>query len=78
MKLSIYDATKTVCGGNRNFQSHGEIESMHEFEFCRGYHKEICLYDILLHYIEYSTMPKQAELKINTIGEVSVCFLLSL
>ena len=33
MKLSIYDATKTVCGGNRNFQSHGEIESMHEFEF---------------------------------------------
>ena len=30
--------------------------------------------DILLYYIEYSTMPKQAELKINTIGEVSVCF----
>ena len=29
--------------------------------------------DILLYYIEYSTMPKQAELKINTIGEVSVC-----
>ena len=74
MKLSIYDATKTVCGGNRNFQSSGEIESAHEFEFCRGYHKEIYLYDILLHYIEYSTMPKQAELKINTIGEVSVCF----
>ena len=49
-------------------------ENKREIEFCRGYHKEICLYDILLHYIEYSTMPKQAELKINTIGEVSVCF----
>lgn len=45
-----------------------------KFEFCRGYHKDRFLYDILLHYIEYSTMPKQAELKINTIGEVSVCF----
>ena len=27
MKLSIYDATKTVCGGNRNFQFDGVTNS---------------------------------------------------
>ena len=33
MKSSSCDATKEPFIGNRKFQSCGEIESMHEFEF---------------------------------------------